>query len=324
MKHNKIIKTLILDKIHEGGIKLLRNFSEVKEGWSYTYEQIFNIIQNYDVIIIKSNNKITRELILKAVNLKIIGRAGSGIDNIDLEAVREKGIQVITSPEGNAVSVAEFIIGLILMLSHKVLESHYAARTNDFRRDMWIGRNLANLKVGVLGLGVIGSCLVKKLEHLSFRTYGFDYKQRNTHLDMITNFELCNNLELFFSNIDILSINIPLCHSTTHMISRHYFSMMKKGIILINTARGKIIDNEALIKAIDQGIVSYAGLDVLDPEPPFHIHPLKCIYSHSLINHPRVFYTPHIAAGTDDALSEVAINLVNKIQKVLNHEQDIT
>ncbi|WP_375332155.1 NAD(P)-dependent oxidoreductase [Candidatus Tisiphia endosymbiont of Temnostethus pusillus] len=319
-----MIKTLILDKIHESGINLLRTFSEVEEGWTYTYEQIFHIIEDYDAIIIKSNNRITRGLILKASNLKVIGRAGSGVDNVDFESVKQRGIQVITSPEGNAVSVAEFIIGLILMFSHNILKSHNAARANDFRRDMWTGRNLSNMKVGVLGLGVIGSCLVRKLEHLSLKTYGFDYKQRSTHLDRVTNFELYNNLEVFFSNIDILSINIPLCQSTTHIISRYYFSIMKKGIILINTARGKIIDNEALIDAIDQGIISYAGLDVLEPDPPFHIHPLKCTYAHPLINHPKVFYTPHIAAGTDDALSEVAINLVNKMKKVLDSEQNIT
>jgi len=324
MKHNKIIKTLLLDRIHESGINLLRTFSAVEEGWTYPYEQVFDIIEDYDAIIIKSNNKITRELILRATNLKVIGRAGSGVDNVDLESANQRGIQVITSSEGNAVSVSEFIISLILMFSHRILESHNAARANDFRRDIWMGRNLASMKVGVLGLGVIGSCLVEKLEHLSFKTYGFDYKQRGTHLGKVTNFKLCHNLEDFFSKIDVLSINIPLCQSTTHIISNNYFSIMKKGIILINTARGKIIDNSALMEAIDEGIVSYAGLDVLDVEPPFHIHPLKCTYSHPLINHPRIFYTPHIAAGTADALSEVAINLINKMKKVFDNGQNIT
>lgn len=309
------IKALILDKIHQDGINLLKTFAEVDYGWNYTIPEIKQEIAKYQIIVIKSNNHITREIIQNAKNLKIIGRAGSGTDNIDLTAARERGIKIITSSTGNAISVAEFILGIIFMMTHKILESHLGAKKNDFRRDTWRGRNLSNMTVGVLGLGGIGRCLVKKLENLSFKTYGYDYKNRSNNLDNVSNFELCHDLNFFFKNIDILSINIPLSENTTNFISEKEFNLMKPGLILINTARGKIIDEAALKQAIKNGIVDRAALDVLSQEPPFHIDPLECSYSHPLVNHPKIFYTPHIAAGTSDALSEVAVNMIEKIKK---------
>lgn len=320
MKKNSRIKTLLLDKIHYSGIKILKSFSEVDYGWDYSKNTLLSVVHSYDILIVKSNNNISRDVIKSAKKLKIIGRAGSGLDNIDLDAAKKRKIKVITSPAGNAVSVAEYIIGMIITSCHKIFDAHLAARNNDFRRNKWCGRNLADLHVGVLGLGEIGRSVVRKLENLSFKTYGYDYKNRSHGLETVENFKLCNNLESFLKKINVLTINVPLCSSTINLLSDKEFNIMMRGVILINTSRGGIIDENALLRSIKKGFVSYAVLDVLAKEPDFHKVPELNNFSHPFINNNKIFYTPHIAAGTKDALKEVAITLSNKIKKELDYE----
>lgn len=306
-------KILILDKIHHDGISFLQKFCQVKQGWEYSSQKIIEIIPDYDVIIVKSGNVVSAELIKAAKKLQIIGTAGSGTDNIDISAAKERGIKIITAPAGSAVAVTEYIISTILMCCHNIFDSHIGAKRNDFRRNKWCGRNLANLNVGVIGIGVIGSCLVRRLEKLCNNIYGYDYMHRSNGLDEISNFTLCNKLGDLLKNSDIVSLNLPLNEYSKHFLSDSEFKLMKPGAILINTSRGKLIDEDALLDAIEQGIVSKAVIDVVSNEPPFHVDPRHCNYSHPFINNKNIFYTPHIAALTEDGLRQTALELSHKI-----------
>lgn len=308
-------RILLLDQIAEKGKEDFLKFSDVIDGCSLSKKEIHDIVKDFDGIIIKSGNIIDKQLLKKAVKLKFIARAGSGVDNIDLSLIDSQNIKLFTSPEGNADSVAEYTIGMMILLSHKLLEAHAGAKMNNFQRHMWQGRNIQELTVGIIGLGTIGEKVVSKMNCLVNSIIGYDpYKCIASKYDK---FKQIDDLETLFRVSDIITLHVPLNNETEHLINLDNVHKIKRGCILINTARGKIVEENALLKAFEDGIINCAALDTLSPDPDYNKSLNLSTYSHFLINHPKVFYTPHIAAGTKDALEEVSINLSHKIKEFL-------
>ena len=312
-----ITKILLLDKIPDKGIEVLKTFAEVVDGSSYNPKEILREISKYNGVIVSSGNIINQEFLDSAKNLRFIGRAGSGLDNINVELVCKRKIELITSPEGNACSAAEYTLCMMILLSHKLIEAHNNSKKNNFQRYLCQGRNIKELTVGIVGLGYIGTEIVKMISPLVKKVIGYSPRLKNNFHEY-KNFEYVNNLDSLLYRSDIVSLNCSLNKDTEYLFNETTFSKIKKGCILINTSRGKVIDDKALLKAFDQGIISFAALDTLFTDPNYNLSLNESMYSHFLINHPNVFYTPHIAVYTKDAQEEVAINLSNKIKKFLS------
>lgn len=304
---------LLLDTIAAEGVDMLREFADLTDGRGYSAAQIEACIERFDALVVKSGNRIERPLIERATRLKVIGRGGSGLDNIDMAAARERGITVIASPEGNVESVAEHVLAMAIFLAHKLDHAHRGSRVNDYRRATWQGRNLASLNVGVIGAGHIGRAVIGKLQPLCRQVYALDPHVKDWRAFEDKGVIVMHDLMALLPLCDVLTLHLPLLDSTRHMLDAEAFGRMREGTILINTARGEIIDDAALLAAMERGTVAAAGLDALHPDPPFNRHPAETDYHHPLVSHPQVFYTPHIAAGTQDALREVATHLARKM-----------
>jgi D-3-phosphoglycerate dehydrogenase len=312
-------KILLLDTIADEGMQALAEFAEITDGRSYSKETILQKIAQFDGLVIKSNNWITAEMMQRAVNLKVIGRAGSGTENIDLHAAAMHNIEVITSPEGNVCSVAEYALCMMLLLCHKLNEAHEGSRRNDFRRHAWQGRNLKNMTVGVIGMGHIGRGVITKVSALCKKILAYDPYANDAGGAIPVNFARVSSLEEIYEQADIISLHLPLTQETHRMLDRRAFSQIKKGCILINASRGQLIDDQALLEAFRNGTIEAAALDSLYPDPEYNKSPDETTYSHFLVNHPKVYYTPHIAAGTRDALRDVACNLANKMKQAFKN-----
>lgn len=313
-------KILLLDTIADEGMEALTEFADVTDGRSYSKETIIQKIAPFDGLVIKSNNWITAEMMQKAVNLKVIGRAGSGTENIDLQAAKLHNIEIITSPEGNVCSVAEYTLCMMLLLCHKLQDAHEGSGRNDFRRHVWQGRNLKNMVVGVIGMGHIGRGVITKVSPLCKKILAYDPYANDLAGAIPVNFARVSSLEEIYEQADIISLHLPLTQETHRMLNKHAFSQIKKGCILINASRGQLIDDHALLEAFRNGTVEAAALDSLYPDPEYNKLPEETTYSHFLVNHPKVYYTPHIAAGTRDALRDVACNLANKMKQAFKNK----
>ncbi|MFK7032151.1 NAD(P)-dependent oxidoreductase [Flavobacterium oreochromis] len=312
-----MIKILLLDKIADKGLEKFKEFSHIDDGCIFDQDKIKSVIKNYDGIIFKSGNKITEEILHSGTNLKFLARAGSGTDNIDLKTLEDLNIKLFTSAQGNARSVAEYVLGTMILLSHKLFEAHQGAKVNNFQRHTWKGRNISELSLGIIGHGIIAKEVVKLLSPLCKQIIVYTNKDLDSVLVNFSNVKFTNKIEEAV-DAQVVSIHTSLNPTTECLFDERLFSFMPKGSILINTARGKIINDTALLKAFQNGTIACAALDSLYPDPHYNTDPILNTYNHFLIHHPNVFYTPHIAAGTLDALEEVAINLANDVKSFLN------
>ncbi|MCW3465923.1 NAD(P)-dependent oxidoreductase [Chitinophaga nivalis] len=312
-----IPQILLLDTIADKGTAAIREFAHIVDGRSWSQEEIRQRIAPFDGLVIKSNNWIGADLLRAAVNLKVIGRAGAGLDNIDVAEAAARNIEIICSPEGNVCSVAEYVICMAVLLGHQLQEAHEGSRRNDFRRHSWQGRNLQQMTVGIIGLGNIGRGVLEKIAPLCRHVYGYDPYVRQLNGPWDERFTMMEHLHEILQLSDIVTLHLPLTAETTDMFDDTAFSYMRPGSILINSSRGRIINDQALLKALKTGVVASCALDSLYPDPVYNKAPEDATYSHFFVHHPRVYYTPHIAAGTKDALEEVACNLARKMKACL-------
>ncbi|CAA7196348.1 NAD(P)-dependent oxidoreductase [Chryseobacterium potabilaquae] len=314
MKKHKI---LLLDKIAEKGLDQFKEFSIVDDGCILQHDEIKLKIAQYDGIIFKSGNRINNEILNNGINLKFLARAGSGVDNIDLNTLDKLGIRLFTSAEGNARCVAEYVLGTMILMSHRLFESHLGAKMNNFQRHIWQGRNINDLNVGIIGYGGIGQEVTRLISPLCKSVLVFTNKPVSS-TEANHNVRFYHDIKQVVSHSNVITIHTSLNPTTEYLFNESLFNLMPKGSILINTARGKIIDDRALLQAFNNGTIVGAVLDSLYPDPHYNIDPVLNTYNHFLIHHPNVFYTPHIAAGTRDALEKVSIDLAHKIKYFLN------
>jgi D-3-phosphoglycerate dehydrogenase len=298
------IKVLVCDPVHEDGIKRLEKASfevDVKPG--ITSEELRRAVSNYNVLIVRGRTKVTRDIIEAGKELKVIGRAGAGIDNIDVEAAEEKGVKVVNTPEAPAEAVAELTIGLMLSLARNIPLADRSMKEQKWIKKALMGWELKDKTLGTIGLGNIGGRVARLAK-------AFDMKiliTKRTPPDP----KLLKELEADFIPLhellrrsDIVTIHVPHTPQIHHMIGEKEIQLMKKGAFLINTSRGAIVDEKALIKALKSGKLGGAALDVYEVEPPDNW---------TLMRLPNVVCTPHIGAQTREAQRAASDLIAEKI-----------
>ncbi len=307
-----MFKILIAEPAHE---ILQKKLSDAGFLCSYvpklSFSELEKIIPEYNGLVIRSKFKIGKSFIDKAENLKFIARAGAGMENIDTVYAENKGIKCINSPEGNRDSVGEHALGMLLTLMHKIKTADTEIRKGIWNRQN-IGTEIQGKTIGIIGYGNMGSAFARKLKGFSANVIAYDkYKVRFSD-DFVTEV----GLEKLFDETDILSIHVPLTEETEYMVNDKLINQFKKSIYLINTARGKILKTDDLVKNLKSGKVTGAALDVLEYEKTSFEDIFAGKNSPTLqylLNSDNVILTPHIAGSSDESYRKIAEVLAEKI-----------
>ena len=298
------MKVLVADAINEKGIENLKEVADVVVDTSITAEELADTIHEYDGIVVRSRTKLTADIIEKADNMKIIARAGVGVDNIDLDAATQKGIMVVNSPESTSVTVAEHTMGLILSMARKISIADKSVKEGKWEKKQFMGVELRNKTLGVIGMGRIGSQVVNRCKAFGMDAVAYDpYLPEEVAKQM--GVELFEDLSDVLTRADFITIHVPLTPETKHSIGKEQFEIMKDDAFIVNCARGGIIDEEALYDALVNNKIGGAALDVYEDEPPAE--------DSKLFELDNIVLTPHIAASTKEAQRDAAIIVADEI-----------
>ncbi|TAJ97928.1 phosphoglycerate dehydrogenase [bacterium] len=270
--------------------------------------EIKKIVGDYNGWVIRSGTKVTADLIETAENLKVIGRAGVGVENIDVEAASKKGVVVMNTPGGNNVTTAEHTISLMLSLARHIPQAVASLKGGQWKRDRFMGVELCNKTLGVIGLGNVGRIVAERAAGLRMKVVAHDPFISSENAARL-GVELVS-LEEIFKRSDFITVHVPLTNETRGLINRKAFAKMKKGVRIINCARGGIVDEKDLAEALKEGKVAGAALDVFVDEPPPPDHPL--------LKMEQVVTTPHLGASTDEAQLNVAIAVAEQMVDFLS------
>jgi D-3-phosphoglycerate dehydrogenase len=303
------MKILVSDKLSQQGIRLLQQEQDwqVDVKTDLTPAQLIEEIDKYEALLVRSNTKVTAEVLQAAHNLKVVGRAGTGVDNVNLEAATKKGVVVMNTPGGNSISVAEHAMGLMLALARFVPQASASTKEGKWEKKKFTGIELKDKTLGVIGLGKIGMEVVKRAKAFQMNLLVYDpFVSDRVAKDL--NVKLVS-LEELYANADIISLHVPMVDVTRHMINAQAIAKMKNGVRIVNTARGELINEADLAAALTSGKVASAALDVFGQEPPAADNPLTKL--------PNVIVTPHIAASTFEAQEVVGVEIAEQVRSFL-------
>lgn len=295
-------RVLICDAIHPAGIAMLHEHMDVDDRSGISPTELIDRIANYDAIIVRSTTQVTAEVIEHGLYLKVIARAGAGLDNVDVVAAKDREIEVVNSPDANSLAVAEHTMGLMLAVARQLPYADLSLKAGKWEKKSLLGISLAGKTLGIVGFGRIG-------REVALRAQAFGMKvivnQRRTtpELTLEANVESVDLNELL-DRADFITLHVPSRSETQNMIGAEQIARMKKTAYLINTARGDIVDEPALLAALNKGGIAGAALDVFVTEPAT---------DSALAQHPRVIATPHIASSTDDAQRAAAVTIADKL-----------
>jgi len=310
----------IFEAIHTLGIEQMSKFADVRIAYGVDRLNCLKLSSESDSIVVKSVVQVDKELLDCSPRLRSIGRAGTGIDNINISEAKKRNIKVFTVPTGNSVSAAEFTILQMLMLCRRIPEVTKLVKNNDFRRALLEGRELQNMTVGLVGIGNVGTLVTERLQTFGCKVLGFDPYQKDK-TKFISYGGICvDSLNDLLSKVDILSLHAKLTSENYHMFAKKQFKKIKQGLLFVNCARAELVDETVLLEFLNNGKIAAASLDVLNPEPPFDFSPRKHSYKHELLNHPKVIVTPHIGASTIEAQKRISINLAQQLYMFFNKE----
>ena len=297
-------KVLISDPLSNKGIEILGRAKglkvEIHTGLSP--EELKKIIPEYDAIVIRSETKLKAEIIEAAGRLKVIGRAGIGLDNVDLPAATKKGIVVMNTPQENAVAAAEHTLALMFSAARKIPQATASMKAGKWEKKRFLGVELYDKVLGVIGIGVIGTIVVERARALKMKVIGYDPFLTREVAEK-RGFELVG-LDELYGRSDFITVHTPLTEETRNLIERNAFRKMKDGVILINCARGGIINEKDLYDAVKEGKVAGAGLDVFEKEPAI---------GNPLFELEEVIHTPHLGASTGEAQENVSIAIARQV-----------
>jgi len=314
------MRIIVTDKMAEDGILYLKEKGfEVDTRFGISHEELLEVIENYDALIVRSSTKVTEEVIEKGKNLKVVGRAGNGIDNIDVNDCTKRGIVVVNTPEGNIMAAAELTIGLIFALFRNIPQAYMAAKNKDFRRNKFVGIELDGKVAGVIGLGRIGSIVASKLKALNMKVIAYDPYVTDERFEKM-GIVKCEKLEDLLRQSDVITVHIPKTDNSQGLIGEKELKMCKKGVRIINVARGGIINEKALYDALKEGHVAGAAIDVFEKEPNFNKKPEEQDYTNPLLELDNVIYTPHLGASTEEANHNVSLGVAKLIEGALKAE----
>ncbi len=299
-------RVLLSDSLAPQGLDVLRRHSpriEFDSKVGLKPSELAAAIEPYDALLIRSSTKVTREVIERAKALKVIGRAGVGVDNVDLEAATRRGVVVMNSPSGNSVTTAEHAISMMMALARHIPAANASLRAGRWERGKFTGTEVCNKTLGVIGLGNIGRIVADRAIGLKMKVIGYD-PFFTAEAAVRLGFELVS-LDQMYERADFITVHTPLTDETRGMVGEAAFAKMRKGVRIINCARGGIVDETALLEALRSGKVAGAALDVFVEEPPPADHPLLKLDS--------VIATPHLGAATDEAQVQVAVDIAQQV-----------
>ncbi len=297
------MKVIITDGIAKAGVKMLQDAGiEVDERPGLTPAELIQAIPAYDAIIVRGATKVTADVINAGKNLKVVGRAGVGLDNVDKKAADARGLKVVNTPAATSVTVAELALGLMFSCARSIPQATQSLREGKWEKKAFKGTELFGKTLGLIGAGRIGSELGKRALAM-----GMNVLVSDPYIKECTVGRLCDFQELL-KNADYISLHVPKSELTMHLIDKESIARMKKGVIIINCARGGVIDEEALYEALKSGQVGAAALDVFESEP---------MKDFKLFSLPNVIGTPHIGAQTREGQERAGIGIAEEVQKIL-------
>lgn len=297
------MRVLISDNLSTTGIEILKKAGLDVDARSKTSpEEIEKIIGDYDALIIRSATKVTKELLDKASRLKVVGRAGSGLDNVDIPAATKKGVVVMNTPGGNTITTAEHTIGLIFACARNIPQAFAALRASKWEKKKYEGVELYDKILGVIGLGAIGSVVASRAICLGMKVLAYDpfistEKAKNIGIELA-------DLETIYKKADFITIHTPKTKETANLINKETINKMKDGVRIINCARGGIVNEQDIYDALKSGKVAAAAFDVFEKEPP---------ENHPLFTLDNFIATPHLGASTIEAQENVAVAIAEQV-----------
>lgn len=307
--NNQTFHILAADGIANEGIEQLRKNFDVEVRDKISHEELLEIIPKFDALIVRSASKVTADVLERAAKLKIIGRAGVGVDNIDIKAATERGIIVINSPDGNTIAATEHTFAMMLAVSRNIPQADKTMHAGKWDRKKFVGVELRNKILGIIGLGRIGAGVAKRAQSFDMNVVAYDpfvSEERAKSLG-VTMLEL----EDLFRRADFITVHMPLTNKTKNMISLAQMKIMKPTVRLINCARGGIINEQDLATALTEKIIAGAAIDVFENEPLAEDSPLRSL--------PNIILTPHLGASTIEAQIGVSVDVAGGIIDALNN-----
>ena len=306
------MRILISDKLREEGIKIFQdNGFEVVKKFSINHEDLKNEIENYEAIVIRSRTKITAEILENSKNLRVIGRAGVGLDNIDLKKAEELNIKVLNTPEAPSISVAELTVGLLLCLVRHISVADQTMHCGEWCKNEYMGYLLMGKKIGLIGFGKIGQAVAKRAAALEMKIGIYDVENKVKAEAQELGYKVYNSVDELVQDSQIVSLHIPVTAKTENTIDERRLKLMNKNTIIINTARGNLIDEEALINALKNKEIGGAALDVYREEP------LKNMKLSSCEN--NLILTPHIGSQTIETQIHASTMIAEKVSDYLKN-----
>jgi D-3-phosphoglycerate dehydrogenase len=303
-------KILLTDGLEENGQSIMRESAEVINRSGISAEELLGIIGDYDALVVRGRTKVTAAVFEAGKNLKVVGRAGVGVDNIDLNAARQYGVKVVNSPTATTVAVAELTMGLMLAMVREIPRADPAMKNGKWLKKELEGAELYQKTLGVIGYGRIGQAVARRATAFDMRIIAFDPLRPTEDVC----FDGCTpmTLEGLLGEADFITVHTPLTANTRGMLNTTQFEQMKDGVYLIDAARGGVVDEAALLAALNSGKVAGAALDVFAVEPPG---------ATDLVCHPHVIATPHIGAQTVEAQQRAANDIATEILRALKGEE---
>jgi D-3-phosphoglycerate dehydrogenase len=301
-------KVLVSDPIDQAGLDILSQVAQVDVKTGLSPEELIKIIPDYDALMIRSGTKVTAEVIEAGKQLKIIGRAGVGVDNVDVPEATRRGVVVVNSPEGNTIAAAEHALAMMLSLSRLIPTADQSVKAKEWNRKKFTGVEVYKKTLGVVGLGKIGSHVATAARAMGMKLLAYDPYISSERAEELG----CRlvDLDMLFQESDYITLHIPKTPDTAHLIDAAALAKMKPTARIINCARGGIIDEAALTAAISAGQIAGAALDVYEQEPLDEASPLRTLGN-------SVILTPHLGASTEEAQTNVAVDVAEQIRDVL-------
>jgi D-3-phosphoglycerate dehydrogenase len=299
---------LIADRISPGGVELLRSTPgmEVTISTGLGPSELAGVIGSHDGLIVRSASRVTADAFGSAGRLRVIGRAGTGVDNIDLDAATRAGVVVMNTPGGNSIAAAEHTFALLLSLARNVPQANRDLVEGRWERKRYAGIELAGKVLGIVGLGRIGREVARRAAGFRMELLGYDpYVSKRVAADCGVRIVM---LEALVASSDIITLHLPVSEETRHLIDAKMLELAKPGARLVNCARGGLVDDEALLEALEANRIAGAALDVFETEPPT---------GSRLVAHPRVVATPHLGASTREAQDRVGTEIAAKVRDFL-------
>ena len=295
-------KILITDGLHESGLEILRAAGQVDSRSDISAEELLNVVSAYDAVIVRGRTKVTPEVFAAASRLKIVGRAGVGVDNINLDAAKSHGVAVVNAPKSTSLAVAELTIGLLLSCARLIPKADSTMKQGQWIKKQLEGIELSGKTLGIIGMGNIGSAVARLALGLGMTVIGFDkvaWADASLHQRCAS-----ASLEELYASADFITLHVPLTSETRGLINAETIAMMKPGVRLVCAARGGVIDENALVEALNAGKIAVAALDVFTKEPPGLT---------DLVTHPNVICTPHIGAQTEEAQTRASADIASEV-----------